>query len=286
MGAKVLIGITSKNRAPILPKAIQSALDQQCSNKEIAVFDDASTDGTYLLEKDFPQVHWTISKEPRGLMYARNYFLTISDAAYFCSLDDDAWFLSNDRLQTALEYMEKQPKVAALAFKILSPDDTNENTADDKVTETNNFIGCGHLLRVSAVNAIGKYILSPGNYGGEEKDLCIRLMNQGYSIMRFPAVRVWHDKTTLARDQPFQHRSGVCNDLVFMWRRTPLLYLFPSLIVKLYKHFIFSRRYKKSNLKKACMQGFGDFFKALFSGRIKRDAVTVKTFKRYLSFNQ
>ena len=44
--SKVLIGITSKNRASILPKAIQSALGQRYSDMEVAVYDDNSTDGS------------------------------------------------------------------------------------------------------------------------------------------------------------------------------------------------------------------------------------------------
>lgn len=127
--------------------------------------------------------------------------------------------------------------------------------------------------------------MNPGYYGGEEKDLCIRLMDNGFSIVRFPSVEVWHDKTSIARDFPLQHRSNVCNDLVFMWRRTPFLYLLPSFILKLFKNISFSIKYKEANLTKPCLKGIGDFFKALFTGKIKRDPVSIKGFKKYLSFN-
>ncbi len=286
MSSKVLIGITSKNRASILPKAIQSALDQDYANKEVAVFDDASTDNTYLLQKDFPQINWTISAVPKGLMYARNFFLDISDAEYFCSLDDDAWFLDNSALRIAIEYMDKHEDVAALAFEILSPDrmeKQTDNTIED--VETNRYIGCGHILRVSAAKKVGMYLSSPGFYGSEEKDLCIRFMDAEYRIMKLKGLYVWHDKTTLARNIYLQHRSGVCNDLVFMWRRTPLFFLFPSFFIKIYKHLSFSIQYKGVKLTGPCIRGIGDFLGALFTGKIKRKAVSVKAFKKYLSFN-
>ena len=123
---KVLIGITSKNRASILPKAINSALEQDYVDKLVAVYDDASTDGTAQLEPSFPDVKWIISDIPKGLMFARNLFLDISDADFFCSLDDDAWFLSKDALSTAVDYMNKNPNTAAIAFDILSPDDVDK----------------------------------------------------------------------------------------------------------------------------------------------------------------
>lgn len=285
---KVLIGITSKNRAAILPKAIASALNQQCDDKIVAVFDDASTDGTALLVKDYPQVQWTISDIPRGLMYARNFFLEISDAEYFCSLDDDAWFLAKDTLQQGLKYLDANEDVAAIAFDILSPDDSDNEEAKLKAinpVETNIYIGCGHILRVSAAKQAGGYLSSPGFYGSEEKDLCIRLIDQGHRIIKMEGLYVWHDKTNIARDQLAQHRSGVCNDLVFMWRRTPFVFLIPALFSKLFKHIIFSARYKKVSLVNSCMKGIGDFIKILFSFNIQRKAVSLKAFKKYISFN-
>ncbi len=38
----MLVGIVTRNRATILPKAIQSALSQDCPNVRVAVLDDAS----------------------------------------------------------------------------------------------------------------------------------------------------------------------------------------------------------------------------------------------------
>jgi GT2 family glycosyltransferase len=285
MSSKVLIGITSKNRFSLLPKSIESAIGQEYANKVVSVYDDNSNDRTPELEMVYPNVKWYFSKEEKGYLYARNMFLQTTDADYYCSLDDDSWFLDKKQLTQAIAYMDASPAVGALSFKIYSNDLRKEIKRGDMIVETNNFIGCGHLLRVSAVKSVGNYAVNPGYYGGEEKDLCIRLMDNGFSIVRFPSVEVWHDKTSIARDFPLQHRSNVCNDLVFMWRRTPFLYLLPSFILKLFKNISFSIKYKEANLTKPCLKGIGDFFKALFTGKIKRDPVSIKGFKKYLSFN-
>ena len=285
MSSKVLIGITSKNRFSILPKSIDSAIGQEYANKVVAVYDDNSNDRTPELENVYPNVKWYFSKEEKGYLYARNMFLQTTDADYYCSLDDDSWFLDKKQLTNAVAYMDESPAVGALSFKIYSNDLRKEIKRGDMIVETNNFIGCGHLLRVSAVKSVGNYAVNPGYYGCEEKDLCIRLMDNGFSIVRFPSVEVWHDKTNIARDFPMQHRSGVCNDLVFMWRRTPGLYLIPSFFLKVYKHLAFSIRYKGASLTVPCLKGIGDFFRALASGKIKRYPVSLKGFKKYLSFN-
>lgn len=281
---KVLIGITSKNRASILPKAINSALEQDYVNKVVAVYDDASTDGTAQLESEFPDVKWIISGTAKGLMFARNLFLDISDADFFCSLDDDAWFLSKDTLSIAIDYMKKNPNTAAIAFDILSPDDVSkEKKHAIEAVETNQYIGCGHLLRIPVIKQIGRYLESPGFYGGEEKDLCIRLINAGYSITKLKGLYVWHDKTTIARNLIKQHQSGVCNDLVFTYRRTPTVLLLPSFFVKMYKHLNFSIT---NGLLLACLKGFADFFAALFKLKMKHQPVSISSFKRYLKFNK
>ena len=60
---KVLIGITSKNRVSLLPKSIGSGLNQLYTNKEVAVYDDHSTDGTEKLADQYPMV--TLTKVTR-----------------------------------------------------------------------------------------------------------------------------------------------------------------------------------------------------------------------------
>ena len=283
---KILIGITSKNRATILPKAISSGISQLYFNKEIAVFDDNSSDDTKLLLNQFPEITWFFSENPKGYLYARNQFLKNTDAEYFCSLDDDSWFLDNTTLIQAVDFMNNNKSVGALAFDILTPDSPNGCFLTDEIKESNNFIGCGHMLRVDAVKKVGYYTPNPGFYGVEEKDLCLRLIDKGYSIMRFPHVKIWHEKSNISRDLKKQHRSGVCNDFVFMWRRTPAIYLFPAILNKLYSNATFPFRYKNIKFFLPFLQGIYDFINALVSNKINRDPVSKKGLIKFLKLNK
>jgi GT2 family glycosyltransferase len=215
-------------------------------------------------------------------------FLQTTDAAYYVSLDDDSWFLNNRDLEKAVAYMDSNSTVAALAFTIHSPDDDvslHKLNTQIRPSVTNNFIGCGHLVRVLAVKQVGYYTPNPGYYGGEEKDLCIKLMDAGYTIMTFPDVVIWHDKTMVARDLPKQHRSGVCNDLVFAFRRIPATLLIPILGYKFISHLKFSAGYKKASLIKPCIKGFLDFFKFLVNNKKNRKPVSAATYKRFRQLN-
>lgn len=283
---KILIGITSKNRINILPKAIEASLNQSYPDKEIWVYDDASTDNTISLKDVYLQINWIFSNIAHGYLYARNLFMQKEGYDYFCSLDDDAWFINNEAIQKALEFMNSNPDVGALGFDMLSPDAPNQNTEVPHFLETNNFIGCGHIINLKAAKEIGYYIPNPGFYGGEEKDFCIRLIENGYKIITYKGMYVWHDKTMVARDLPKQHQSGVCNDLVFTYRRAPFMILIPSLLVKLYKHLKFSSRYKRENLLKPCIKGFRDFLRWLVFEKTNRKPVTLKAFNLFLELGK
>lgn len=275
----VVVGVVTRNRAELVPRSLSSALAQRGCSVCVAAIDDNSTDRTPELIEQFPTVQWTRWSPGRGHMAARNHWMNSTEHDYFVSLDDDAWFLRGDEVALAVDVLERRPEIAAVAFDILSPDRPNPVTpGEPKATAM--FIGCGHLIRLAAVRSVGVYEATPGSYGGEEKDLCLRLMDAGYQIVLLPGAHVWHDKTQVARVIPDQHRSGVCNDLVMTFRRTPSLLLPVALIVKLYRHWAFSRTH---GLVRPCLQAFAWFARSLpvlWSSRRPIKAKTLRAFMR------
>jgi len=278
----VLVGIVTRNRAGILPKAIASALAQQWAPLKVAVVDDGSTDDTAQLEGQFPEVAWQRWESNRGLIVARNELMARPSFDYYLSLDDDAWFIRGDEVAVAVDYLEQHPRVAAVAYDILSPDRPHQVARTDPNAAAV-FIGCGHVLRLSAAREVGFYESVPGSYGGEEKDLCLRLMDAGYGIVSLPGVHVWHDKTAVARVIPAQHRSGVCNDLVMTLRRTPLSLLPVALLAKFYRHSMFSWR---NNLLRPCLSGFGLFFQNVPVVWRSRKPVRASTLRTYIQLSR
>lgn len=217
----MLVGITTRDRAAILPKAIASAFAQQYPAVEVAVIDDGSTDATPALRDKFPAARWIRHERSLGYMESRNELMRGTGAEYYVSLDDDAWFLRGDEIALAVARLEAEPAVVAIAFDILSPDRPDEAGRTGPV-RTSLFIGCGHMLRLTATRAAGFYAPMPGAYGAEEKDLALRLADRGGAVELLPGVHVWHDKAWTGRDWHPLHRSGVCNELVMTIRRCPL----------------------------------------------------------------
>ena len=254
----VLVGIVTHDRSAILPKAIQTALAQAYPSVELFVVDDASSDATPQLRRQFPEVQWLRWDATRGYLEARNLMMQTAKADYFVSLDDDAWFIKEDEIAVAVQYMERNPHVAAVAFDILTPDRTRPVPRTEPLP-VSMFIGCGHVLRLTAAREADFYEPNPGFYGSEERDLCIRLLNRNWEVRLLPGVHVWHDKTSVARDQPAQHRSGVCNDLVFAFRRCPFPLLIAVFPIKVINHLRFALRHR---LLKPCLSGIALFLRS------------------------
>ena len=275
--SRVLVGIATFNRADVLPKAIASATEQSFSSLTVAVIDDCSTDTTADLAVRFPGVQWKRQQQNSGYLAARNEFMSRDGFDYFLSLDDDAWFLADDEVALAIEYLEANPDVGAVAYDILSPDRTKKVTRAEAY-QVATFIGCGHVVRLSTIRKVGLYEQLPGFYGGEEKDLCIRMLDAGYRVMLLPGAHVWHEKTAISRDRPAQVASSVCNDLAFALRRTPTLWLIPALLVKVALHLKFSVR---MGLLMPLLRGIGLFVVRLPDLWSTRRPVSMRTLRMY-----
>jgi glycosyltransferase involved in cell wall biosynthesis len=280
--SKVEVGIVTRNRASILPKAIDSARSQGGVNLFVRVVNDGSTDDTSDIARRYPDIGWTDWPTSRGYVATRNYLMQNADADYFVSLDDDAWFVKGDEISTALKFLEENLTTGAIAFDILSPD-RNATVSRHTPQPISMFIGCGHVVRLSAAREVGLYDIAPGSYGGEEKDFCLRLIDAGYKTMLLPGVHVWHDKTSVERDIPNQHRSGVCNDLVMTFRRTPAWLLPIALLSKVYRHLIFSMKHR---LIKPCFEGFGMFLRSVPRIWSSRKAVKTSTLRTFMKLRQ
>ncbi len=274
---KVCIGITTKNRGEILQKAIKSALAQSYVNKQVLVFDDGSTDLTRSLPDKFPQVKWMRADKSIGLLEARNRMMKDCGADFYVSLDDDAWFLKGDEISVAVEHMKKNPRTAAISFDVLQKDTKRFMEVErSEEIESNVFIGCGHMLRLNAVEEVGYYVPFPLRYGHEEKDLCIRLIDRGYAIFFMPGVHVWHDYTSVERNFRKQRYSFIVNDLIFPFRRVPLQYFFPVMMNNILRK-LRSKQDDKDLTKKA----IGHFFKLIPSQYKYIKRVKPKSYRKY-----
>ncbi|MBT0718285.1 glycosyltransferase [Rosenbergiella epipactidis] len=95
----ITVYIITKNRLNLLKRCVNSILEQDFSDFEIIIVDDASTDKTpdYLkeLEINNVKVRCFFNDVSRGACYSRNIAIQAAKGKYITGSDDDDYFLPN-----------------------------------------------------------------------------------------------------------------------------------------------------------------------------------------------
>lgn len=101
--------ITTHNRIKLLPRSLDSVVNQTRAADEIMVIDDGSSDGSdQFIRNCYPNVRY-IYQEHSGISAARNTAIRRADSEWLAFLDDDdAWH--PEKLDTQLKALDKQPE--------------------------------------------------------------------------------------------------------------------------------------------------------------------------------
>lgn len=274
---KNVVGIVTRGRAELAEKAVASALAQVPPPELVWVIEDGLVGEPFEWKKGGP-VRITRWSEPKGFMAGRHQMMMEAEADVYVSLDDDAWFLDPQAVAEAVGVLKENPKIAAVGFEILSPD-RPQPSGKKGVEPTKMFIGCGHALRLQAVHEVGGYEWMPGFYGGEERDLSLRLMDRGWQVVRLEGAQVWHEKTPQQRDLARQRRAGVLNDLSLIWRRCPGMRMWICLAGNAFHQILFSLRQPRQRLLPS-LQGIFDFLFSLPRQVTMRRPVSLPAWER------
>ena len=218
---------------------------------EIVVADNASTDGSLqMLEREFSTVRRIVLDRNHG--FAQGYHLALEqvDAEFYLLLNNDVQ-VGADWLSPLLEYMDKNPHVAACQPKLLCHWDRTRfeyagasggyidawgypycrgrvmgTVEEDKgqYDEPASLLwatGAALMIRREA------YWLAGGLDGRffahqEEIDLCWRLRSRGYGIACVPQSKVWHvGGGTLPKDSPHKTYLNFRNNLLLLYKNLP-----------------------------------------------------------------
>jgi GT2 family glycosyltransferase len=183
------------NRADRTILAVKSALAQRGVARRVWVVDQGSEPSNQDKLEAFCEaqsdvhVHWL--ERNVGVAAGRNLATRLGAAAYVVSLDNDAVFADEYCVARAIEHMERDPQLGALAFRILDAETQSDEAFWDypsRLRESElprfavtRFLGGGHVLRRSAFQAAGCYD-ERLFFCGEERDVSWRMIGLGYRM--------------------------------------------------------------------------------------------------------
>ena len=273
------IVFTTHNRVSILRQAIQAAKKQSIP-VEIIVMDDASTDETStMMANEFPEIEYHRSLENKGPCYHRNKGIQLAKTEIVFPLDDDSVLQSPHTIEQTLAEFD-DPKIGAVAIPFINilQDQLVWQQAPEQgeIYLTHAFVAAAHAVRRDTFLQTGGY-REFFFYMGEEGDLCIRLLQNGFYVRLGNADPIFHHQPPnriSARADTF----GRQNDILFVHCNTPLILLLPYLIGTIIKGLIFGLKIKRPWY---VLQGFYGGFKLIFSQLNIREPVNRQCFQIY-----
>jgi glycosyltransferase involved in cell wall biosynthesis len=193
--------ITTKNRINDLAftlEKIKYLLERE--DVDCIICDDGSTDGTALfLELNYPQIKRIQNEYSRGYIYSRNRLLDLVTSEFAISLDDDAYFVTENALSVIADYFAVNPNCGVLALRIfwgLVPPHTI--VTSENPIRVQGFVGCAHVWQMKAWRSIPNY---PDwfIFYGEENFASYHLFKKNWEIHYLPEVLVHHRVDIKAR---------------------------------------------------------------------------------------
>ncbi len=109
MATLVSVVIPTYNRADLVGEAIESALGQTYSAREVIVVDDGSTDGTSAVLARYGDAIRTVRTAHRGCAAARNTGIGLARGAYLAFVDSDD-VAPSDKLAIQVPVLEANPE--------------------------------------------------------------------------------------------------------------------------------------------------------------------------------
>jgi glycosyltransferase involved in cell wall biosynthesis len=175
------------NRADIVRESIESVLRQECRDFELVLVDDASTDGSADILREYADRGTVIVRDKNGgEMAARNSAMAASHGEYVCFLDsDDQWFPWT--LATYARAIEKHGRPTVVGGAIFEFQDTAQvghvQQGPDAVSSTTCYLSSSNYLGVvaaairrSAIESVGHFV--DLRYNGMDIDLMFRIGSQ------------------------------------------------------------------------------------------------------------
>ena len=257
----VIMGVY--NCAETLSKAIDSVINQTYHNWELIMCDDGSTDKTYQIaesyKKQFPDKIILLKNEKNlGLNITLNNCLKYATGEYIARMDGDDISLP-ERFEKEVKFLDENPEYAIVSTPMEYFDDKGTFRIGKGGGEPNiktfakgtPFCHAPCMVRKSAYESVGGYIVSDKRLRVEDWDLWIRMYEKGFKgfVLNEPLYKMRDDRNAIKR-RKFKFRINETRVSVFAVKtlKLPIIYYIFALrpiMVGLLPNFIYRFLHKR-----------------------------------------
>ena len=272
----ISIAIITWNRSTDVLRAIESVYKQTYRPIEIVVVDSASSDNTVeKIKKQYPEVKIIQLHRNMGCPEGRNIAFANCSGEIIFSLDDDAW-ITPVTLNYCLEKFKQDSSLGVVACNVVEPN--NDLIKNEKDFYCDRFRGGAFAIKRKVLNEVGYF---PSDYfrQGEEIDLSLRIIDKGYSILFCKKAIMYHERSTVNRNDKLFMFYSSRNDIFTVIKRYPW-YLMPFAI--LWKIFIWNFAGVRKNSLHFTLMGSITALLLFPKNICKREPVSFKTIKKLI----
>lgn len=242
------VGIATKNRPDALVRCLRSLRLLDGMLAETIVVDDGSDPPAEdvalaaLAAGLPPEVRFIRHDASVNVAASRNEIAREARTPWVLNLDDDAFIVSADAVRAAVAVLEADAEIAAVAFaqgdeegRAFPPAAQGHGDVDGPVYVPA-FVGFAHLLRRDAFLAVGGFQARLG-INGEEKELCLRLLDAGYRVVYLPGAVIGHVADSGNRDQRRYLHQTVRNTTLSAIYDEPFPLVIGGAALRLWRYF-------------------------------------------------
>ncbi len=225
---KLVISLVTYNGAPYMRSCLESIEAQTFTDYELIVGDNASSDTTVdLIRQFYPNTQCMLKEENTGFAAGHNSIVQSSHSEYVCVLNQDC-VLDSNYLQECVGYLDSHPDVASVTGLLIrvpsltdkGPCDTvdayglhmtawahvknyRENTPVKDIHESEEVVGVPATAAVYRRAALDDIVDQQGDFFDEDffmykedVDLALRLRLRGWRAYALNTTRGYHIRTT------------------------------------------------------------------------------------------
>lgn len=237
---KVSVLIHNLNRALALERCLSSVANQTYRPLEVVILEAGSTDDSPRVVEEACKGLRRAGIEARvvgcpqtGVAVSRNLAARHASGDLLCFVDNDAAFASPDCLCQAVKLFLGKRRLGLVSFQVLK---ANTNEFDpwawvfrrplaiwsEREFKTFTLNGTGFCARANAFWEAGGF-WEHLQYGREEEDLGLALVDKGWDMLYSPAVTIRHYPEPKGRISLAERRfTELRNGILVLWRRIPI----------------------------------------------------------------
>ena len=196
---KISVIIPTYNRVHYISKAIESVTAQTYTDWELIIIDDASTDNTHHVVKNYIENDMRIRyiRQPKnvGISRNRNTGIAVATGMYIAMLDSDDVWLDKEKLAKQVAFLEKNTEYALVGTWVRKIDQngvpigemtfaTDNRTIRQAILCRNQFVQSSVLFTKKAAEDVGLY--NPVFVVNEDYDLWLSI-GKKYKFANLPS---------------------------------------------------------------------------------------------------